>query len=190
MLRSKHRARLVFQAEIVCVTQQAPYSNDSGLLRMNSLIVQMFDENRGKVNTRFMDMCPHLVDMLQLRNQFLTKLIMFFVFIISRGTTMLSSEWSTQVSILKASFNYDTGFTRRLPMFTLWDALALLPIIQPMFTLWDALALLPICPCPTAHNTANVYIMGCPCPTAHNTANVYIMGCPCPTAHMPLHYCP
>ena len=52
-----------FQAEIVCVMQQAPYSlsvdgsNDSGLLKMNSLTVQMFDENCGKVNTRFMDMC-------------------------------------------------------------------------------------------------------------------------------------
>lgn len=52
-----------FRAELVSVMQQAPYSlsvdgsNDSGLLKMNPLTVRMFDENRGKVNTRFLDMC-------------------------------------------------------------------------------------------------------------------------------------
>ena len=85
-----------FQAELVCVMQvlyslSVDGSNDSDLLKMNSLTVQMFDENSGKVNTRFLDMCTtsgqHAATAEPI---FFTKLIMFFVCIISHGTTVLA----------------------------------------------------------------------------------------------------
>ena len=43
--------------------QQSPYalsvdgSNDIGLNKMNLLTVRIFDINRGKVDTRFLDIC-------------------------------------------------------------------------------------------------------------------------------------
>ena len=52
-----------FRSELVGVMQHAPYtlsidgSNDNALNKMNPLTVRIFDINRGKVDTRFLDMC-------------------------------------------------------------------------------------------------------------------------------------
>ena len=58
-----------FLSELICIMQQSPYtlsvdgSNITGLTKMNPLTVRIFDINRGKVDTRFLDMCTtHGVD--------------------------------------------------------------------------------------------------------------------------------
>ena len=52
-----------FLGELICLRQQEPYtlsidgSNDNGFSKMNPLTVRIFDINRGRLETRFLDMC-------------------------------------------------------------------------------------------------------------------------------------
>ena len=52
-----------FKGELISAMQKAPYSlsidgsNENGIQKMNPLTVRIFDEDRKRVETRFLDMC-------------------------------------------------------------------------------------------------------------------------------------
>ena len=92
----------LFKNELISAMASIPYalsvdgSNDTGLEKINPLTVRIFDEENGKVNMRFLDMCITTGDKAATAE---VIFIAFFMNITYLGITVLGLVLITAVSI-------------------------------------------------------------------------------------------